>query len=258
MDPDKWEFANEGFLGGQKHLLKTIRRKRNFTQSSVQHGGGGPCVELGQFGMDVELERLQRDRNLLMAEVVKLKQQHHKSRELIMIMEERMSCAEKKQRQMMSFMAKAFTSPLFVQEYAQKNGRKRVEIGQKRRLTMSPSMENLENVLNVAIGGNANGNVYPNNTSQDQEGFVDDDQMQMETLVSAALDEESRVGVADHFPKALPCEEIWERMIDEHLMADDGPEYNTVEVEDLDARTPPYLGEGLQDLVDELGRDILY
>ena len=56
----KWEFANEGFLAGQRHLLKTIKRRRNVSHSNQQKGGSGACVEVGKFGLEGELERLKR------------------------------------------------------------------------------------------------------------------------------------------------------------------------------------------------------
>ncbi|KAF5936083.1 hypothetical protein HYC85_027212 [Camellia sinensis] len=148
VDPDRWEFANEGFLGGQKHLLKTIKRRRNVAQNMQQEVGA--CVELGQYGMEEELERLRRDRNMLMAEIVKLRQQQQNARDKVSGMEERIRNTERKQHQMMSFLAKALSSPSFVQQYVDKYLQKRkqrgVEIGRKRRLTMSPSVENLEEV----------------------------------------------------------------------------------------------------------------
>ncbi|XP_065849500.1 heat shock factor protein HSF30 isoform X2 [Euphorbia lathyris] len=144
IDPDKWEFANEGFLGGQRHLLKTIKRRRHASQS-IQQQGSGACVELGQFGLEGELKRLKRDRNVLMTEVVRLRQQQQQSREQIEAMEHKLQSTERKQQQIMSFLAKAMNNPSFIQQFSQRSVQGRgVEMRRKRRLTASPSVENLQ------------------------------------------------------------------------------------------------------------------
>lgn len=148
VDPDQWEFANEGFLAGQKHLLKTIKRRRNVSQGMQQRGGGGACVEVGKCGLEGEVERLRRDRNVLMTEIVRLRQQQQNSRDQVIAMEARLQATEKKQQQMMTFLAKALNNPSFMQQLAQKNSQNTqllgVEIKGKKRLTASPSVESLQ------------------------------------------------------------------------------------------------------------------
>lgn len=141
VDPDRWEFANESFLGGQKHLLKTIKRRN---VENLRRRGGDPCAKLGHFGVEEELERLRTDRNVLTTEIIKLNQQQQNSRDRIMVLEEKMQNTEKKQQHMMRFLARAFGNHTFTQQYIdkymQKNEKQRIETGRKRRLAMSPSL----------------------------------------------------------------------------------------------------------------------
>ncbi|KAG9138773.1 hypothetical protein Leryth_007412 [Lithospermum erythrorhizon] len=180
IDSDRWEFANEGFLGGQKHLLKNIKRRRNVSQNIHQQSGVGPCVELGHYGLEEELEMLKRDRSVLMAEIIKLRQHQQQSREKLVTMEERVVNTEKKQQHMMSFMSKAFTNPSFVDKFGNR-GRKGIGIGQKRRITMSPSEESMQEVVSAAINNEQNLD-FPSHEGEN---------LYMETLFNAALEDQS-------------------------------------------------------------------
>ncbi|XP_010669380.1 heat shock factor protein HSF30 isoform X2 [Beta vulgaris subsp. vulgaris] len=231
VDPDRWEFANEGFLGGQKHLLKTIKRRRNVTQN-VQHQGGA-CVEIGHYGLDGDMERLRRDRNLLMAELVKLRQQQQFSREQLRTMEARLQSTERKQQQMMTFLAKALTNPAFVQNLMQCKGSafEGIEIGRKRRLTASRSAESLqEEVFSAAV--------------EATEGLAAAES-EIETLFSAALDEESSItDIKEPMlePNSIPSpiganlgnvgELNWEELLNEDLIGE-GEQELDVPIEDL-------------------------
>ncbi|KAL3633531.1 hypothetical protein CASFOL_022293 [Castilleja foliolosa] len=230
VDPDRWEFANEGFLGGQKHLLRTIKRRRNVMMQSPNQQTG-PCVELGHYGIEEELEQLKRDRNLLMSEVLKLKQQHQSSRARIIEMEEQIRSTEKKQQQVMIFLAKAFRSPLFIQQYMDRVDKKHIEIGQKRRLTMSPSVED------ISVPG-------------------EDIQSEVDNLFSIGLDDEPSIELKSSETNLHDVANIWEDFLNDNGVAvgDEVATGDDVEVEELVAKTTTDWGEDdLQDLVDQLG-----
>ncbi|XP_047940968.1 heat shock factor protein HSF30-like [Salvia hispanica] len=265
VDPDRWEFANEGFLGGQKHLLKTIRRRRNVMQGVVAQQAGGACVELGQYGIEEELDRLRRDRNILMSEIVKLKQQQLSSRQLVTAMEERLQNTEKKQQQMLTFLAKAFKSPAFVQQYVDKygNSKKSIEIGQKRRISMSPSVENLQEVATVSTGSSLN---YVRDEQEELAGI----QLKVESLFSSAMEDGSSTDLKGLSTETDPdpltgytsmndMTNMWEEFLSDDLIVGDEAEevlpadrLSDIEVEELVANTSDW-GEDLQDIVDQLG-----
>ncbi|CAN4077263.1 unnamed protein product [Withania somnifera] len=140
VDPDRWEFANEGFLRGQKHLLKSISRRKpahGHAQQQLQpHGQNtSACVEVGKFGLEEEVERLKRDKNVLMQELVRLRQQQQTSDNQLQGMVQRLQGMEQRQQQMMSFLAKAVNSPGFLAQFVQQQNEsnKRITEGNKKR-----------------------------------------------------------------------------------------------------------------------------
>lgn len=140
IDPERWEFTNEAFLKGNKHLLRNIKRRKTPNSQPLPlpptEQGLGPCVELGRFGLDGEVDRLRRDKQFLMMELVKLRQNQQKTRAYLRSLELRLQGTERKQQQMMNFLARAMQNPEFVQQLIQQKGkRKEIEedITKKRR-----------------------------------------------------------------------------------------------------------------------------
>ncbi|PIN23514.1 Heat shock transcription factor [Handroanthus impetiginosus] len=151
VDPDRWEFANEGFLRGHKHLLKSInRRKPSHAQgqpqpAQVQNPSVGSCIEVGKFGIEEEVERLKRDKNVLMQELVRLRQQQQSTDNQLQTVGQRVHVMEQRQTQMMSFLAKAMQSPGFVAQlvHQQNDNNRQISGGNKKRRLPNQDEENL-------------------------------------------------------------------------------------------------------------------
>ncbi|KAK6120064.1 hypothetical protein DH2020_046194 [Rehmannia glutinosa] len=134
IDADKWEFANDCFLRGQKHLLKNIRRRKTPSNHPLPpQSTTNPIVELGRFGQEFEIDRLRRDKHVLLMELVKLRQQNQDARECLQQMELKLRGTEKKQQQMMRFLAKAMQSPDFIHQLVEKKREIEDDISKKRR-----------------------------------------------------------------------------------------------------------------------------
>lgn len=271
VDPDRWEFANEGFLGGQKHLLKNIKRRRHAAQN-VQQQGSGACVELGQHGLQDELDRLKRDRSILMAEIVKLRQQQQITRDQIVSMEGKLQGTERKQQQIMTFLARALSNPSFIQQFMEAGslgkGSRAISIGQKRRLPLNQSDENSQEKA-VSESETIDSDQVNNYAENDEEGLAAIES-EIETLFSAALDGESSNDIkdskaatvtatsSDNIGSINDAVSVWEELLfSDNLIGEDQEEALVadqsdieVEVEDLVAQN---ASEELQDLVDQLG-----
>ncbi|KAK1417901.1 hypothetical protein QVD17_27036 [Tagetes erecta] len=220
VDPDRWEFANEGFLGGQRHLLKTIRRRRNVVPLTQ------PKQEIQVYGIEEELEGLKRDRSLLMAEIVRLRQLQQHSKDKLVAMENRLRTTERKQQNMMGFVAKAFSNPEFLHKYMDKYAHKeheQIEIGRKRRLTMTPSVEQVGGGSSTSTVG-VESIQEPFLVESDSSSYVGN-----QGDVSSLVEDESN-------------ENLWQEL----LNVDKQPE------EFLDAQKVVDWDEDLQELVDQM------
>ncbi|CBI30247.3 unnamed protein product, partial [Vitis vinifera] len=127
IDSDKWEFANEGFMRGKRHLLKNIRRRKS---PQSQHTGSyaGPSSEIAMSGLESEVERLRKQKSLLMQEVIELQQQHSGTIHQMEVVNERIQAAEKRQKKMVSFLAKLLQNPEFLARLLPKDDQKDIGV----------------------------------------------------------------------------------------------------------------------------------
>nr|XP_043608676.1 heat stress transcription factor A-1-like [Erigeron canadensis] len=123
-DTDRWEFANEGFIKGQEHLLRSIVRKKvtpaKAQQNVTEPEAAEPEVvhinrleENRQANLWKEVESLKTDKNMLMQELVKQRQHQDASQTKMLVLREQLKGMEKNQHQMLSFIVMAMQSPGF-------------------------------------------------------------------------------------------------------------------------------------------------
>ncbi|CAD6244276.1 unnamed protein product [Miscanthus lutarioriparius] len=111
IDPERWEFANEYFVKGQKHLLKNIHRRKPIHSHSHQPGAL-PDNERALF--EDEIDRLSREKAALQADLWKFNQQQSGAVSQIEDLERRVLDMEQRQTKMLSFLQQARKNPQFV------------------------------------------------------------------------------------------------------------------------------------------------
>lgn len=180
-----------------------MRRRKTSHQPAAQLGSDDPCVEVGRFGVDGdEMDRLRRDKHVLMVELVKLRQQQQNTRAYMQVMEERLRKTEMKQQQVMCFLAKAMRNPNFVHQLLQhKDGRKEIigeAITKKRRQRMG------QRSSSTTVGTNFV-NIEPD----------DDDDVEMELQGQTAGRQKNKLELEINKDKNLDDEGFWDDLFND-------------------------------------------
>jgi heat shock transcription factor len=100
-------------------------RRKTTTQPQASQQALDACVEVGWFGLEGEVNWLRRDKQALMGELVKLRQEQQNTRSYLQAMEDRLRKTEQKQHQMMNFLARAMKNPNFLQQLVQQEHRRK-------------------------------------------------------------------------------------------------------------------------------------
>lgn len=148
-DTDRWEFSNDEFVKGQKHLLKNIvRRKQTPAQaqkkSSQQNDADpGASEEDRRSALRKEVETLKIDKNKLMQELMKLRQHQQTSRSKLILVRDQLKGMEKDQQQMLSFIVMVMQNPGFLVQLLQpkENNWRAAETGKHK---ISPVVDDCE------------------------------------------------------------------------------------------------------------------
>ncbi|KAK8938845.1 Heat stress transcription factor A-4b [Platanthera zijinensis] len=113
VDPEQWEFANEEFARGQKHLLNNIHRRKPVHSHSLQ-AQGSSLSDAERYELEGNIERLKHEKGSLLVELnMHMEQQNGVERKML-VMEEKMQTLLNRQRDIMESLSNIVQIPGFL------------------------------------------------------------------------------------------------------------------------------------------------
>ncbi|XP_041990281.1 heat stress transcription factor A-4c-like [Salvia splendens] len=108
VDPEQWEFANEEFIRGQRHLLSNIRRRKPIHSHS---GNGNAVTDSEREEYEKEIEKLKQERVSLETEVESYRQKNQGYEDELRSLGQTLQGIDQRQRQLVDSLARLLQSP---------------------------------------------------------------------------------------------------------------------------------------------------
>ncbi|GAB2295671.1 hypothetical protein Dimus_029825 [Dionaea muscipula] len=109
IDPERWEFANEDFTKGKKHLLKNIHRRKPI------HSHSHPPVDQERSAFEEEIEKLSRQKAELQAKALRFRQLESAAKLQLETMKQRVEWLEVREKNLATFLENATKSPALIE-----------------------------------------------------------------------------------------------------------------------------------------------
>ncbi|MBA0588504.1 heat stress transcription factor A-5 [Gossypium raimondii] len=154
IDPERWEFANEDFVKGQKHLLKNIHRKKPIHSHSNPQGS---FVDPERAGFEEEIERLSREKTALEANVLRFREERSAAKHQIEELTLRADQMEQRQETLFNFLDKAVQDPAFVEHLVRKiESMESLDVAAYNKKRRLPQIDRIEPVGEICLLDNNN------------------------------------------------------------------------------------------------------
>lgn len=168
VDPDQWEFANDEFIKGQRHLLKNIHRRKPIHSHSTpsQQTSSTQLSSSERREYENDITKLKHEAGSLRLQLQSYKRENQENENKLTSLKERLQDIKLKQKKMISFLAQLLEKPRI-----SSSGLQHLESNSKKRRLLISSY--LHSEVNIDENENQDTNAIINKLDSSLKFWVD-------------------------------------------------------------------------------------